>query len=159
MGIIILKRKKMESNRRSLTTSNFKYRLFSSIARARHLCEERNIIGQTIRDTSRPTEVVLFRYAPSHVTLCRDESRRETSRVVSRGRREGRDEERKWENRGMKMGEHRRGVEAGTIYRGREGAVIGSKWIGTNADRHEAGYWLAWYRETKKYSINLVHRY
>lgn len=40
----------------------------------------------------------------------------------------GRDEERKWENRGMKMGdEHRRGVEAGTIYRGREGAVIGSK--------------------------------
>lgn len=50
----------------------------------------------------------------------------ESSRVE--GRRGGRDEERKWENRGMKMGdEHRRGIEAGTIYRGREGAVIGSK--------------------------------
>lgn len=51
----------------------------------------------------------------------------ESSRVEGR-RGGGRDEERKWENRGMKMGdEHRRGVEAGTIYRGREGAVIGSK--------------------------------
>lgn len=63
------------------------------------------------------------------MTLCRDESRQETSRVESCRveRWGGEDEERKWENR-MKMGEHRRGVEAGgTIYRGREGTVIGSK--------------------------------
>lgn len=50
----------------------------------------------------------------------------ESSRVESSEGWGGEDEERKWENR-MKMGEHRRGVEAGTIYRGREGTVIGSK--------------------------------